>query len=728
MDSFTELALSLEVDVTQFNKASQFDYLVEFSAPVILLHDTLPASATIVAKPHSEEPPKAPSSLLLLTISPSLSNSLTLSSLVFGNNNTMDSRLLRFELLQCSASYDLYDFTTFTNLWWFPSPLIGYCQGRRRVGTSKALLVERRAIGAHCARKGSKCKDARSIYYPTASSTQFPSILSLQFAMKPLHPEFPPIAFLAALSLLLPLPWHWRAQNVATLSIIAWLFTSNVIYGVDAAIWGDNGNIVGLVWCDITTKLIIGSNLAVPSACLCLCIHLEQVSSPRMGNTTLQDKRRKQWFEAGMCIGLPVVFMALHTIVQGHRFDIIQGYGCRPATYFSIPAIFIVWLPPIVMATACLVLSAISLRNFVIRRLTFAADLRSKSTGLNPSRYLRLISMAITLMVWSLGVTSYALYVTTVGIPLRPWTTWADVHSDFNRADVYFMALSPQKLQNVSYALWWMDAMEEYKKCIKWVKETVFRIKPTDARTKLKMKVKGLSFVNLDFLSSKPAVLPKISKPVLQSITSLDYALPPYETIYHTACTTQTFGSMSSTGNTDTTLQGHPGSCSNDDGEIKYHERKGYDTSPCFTDNLTGSPTRHSFQFQQARAIGSYSDLSNHSPQTSTGVSPSSTLLGVVNPSEKSKEGLFISSSTTSSMRSPSRSLDAPQLEARTPLPPIPAPPPAHEPTRTPRVRRTRLRPLVLAGSEQHARSLTDAHSPSQHQDIRSAGTTDDQS
>lgn len=59
MDSFTELALSLEVDVTQFTKASQHTFLVELSAPVSLLRDTIPAAA--IAEPGSEEPSKAQS-------------------------------------------------------------------------------------------------------------------------------------------------------------------------------------------------------------------------------------------------------------------------------------------------------------------------------------------------------------------------------------------------------------------------------------------------------------------------------------------------------------------------------------------------------------------------------------------------------------------------------------------------------------------------------------------
>ena len=37
-------------------------------------------------------------------------------------------------------------------------------------------------------------------------------------------------------------------------------------------------------------------------------------------------------------------------IVQGHRFDIIEDYGCRPATYVSIPSILLLWVPPLILS------------------------------------------------------------------------------------------------------------------------------------------------------------------------------------------------------------------------------------------------------------------------------------------------------------------------------------------------------------------------------------------
>ncbi|KAG2133677.1 GPCR fungal pheromone mating factor [Suillus bovinus] len=282
-----------------------------------------------------------------------------------------------------------------------------------------------------------------------------------------MHPEFTPVSFLAALSLLLPLPSQWRARNVATLSIIAWLFVLNFVYGVDAIIWSNNVNIV-----------VPGSTFALPAACLCICIHIEHVAS---------------LFELFMCFGLQMVSMGLHYIVQGHRFDIIEGYGCRPATYVSIPAIFLIWLPP-------LVLSVISLGRF-FRPFHCDVGLNSHVTskqsrnGLTTFRYFRLMLMAIVEMIWNIMVASYILWF--VAKDVRPWTNWDDVHWDFSRIDLYPAAFMPKIALTNYYLVWWVvpastlifvaffafgkDAVNEYTACMMWMRRNV--LKRTNERT-----------------------------------------------------------------------------------------------------------------------------------------------------------------------------------------------------------------------------------------------------
>ncbi|THG94558.1 hypothetical protein EW026_g6940 [Hermanssonia centrifuga] len=303
-----------------------------------------------------------------------------------------------------------------------------------------------------------------------------------------MHPELPYIAFLAAALVLVPLPWHWRAGNVATLSMIFWLFLVDVIYGVDAVVWANNVEIVVPVWCDITTKVIVGANFALPAACMCVCVHLAQVASVSQVRTSINAKRRRQIIEFIFCYLLPAIWMALHYIVQGHRFDIIEVYGCRATNYVSLPAIFLMWFPPLLMSVIASIFASIALVSFVRRRLTFAKHLESNDCGLNLSRYMRLISMTFIQMVISVIATTSTM-VFSIKNGYRPWTNWADVHWDFSRIDQYPIDLLPPFYQNFYYAIWWIipassfiffiffafgqEAMKEYRGCATWVRRSL---------------------------------------------------------------------------------------------------------------------------------------------------------------------------------------------------------------------------------------------------------------
>ncbi|EMD35235.1 STE3-like pheromone receptor B mating type [Gelatoporia subvermispora B] len=308
-----------------------------------------------------------------------------------------------------------------------------------------------------------------------------------------MHPEFPYVALFAAACLLVPLPWHWRARNIATLSIIAWLFVIDVIYAVDAIVWKHSVDIVIPVWCDITTKIIIGSNIALPAASMCVSIHLEQVSSIRQVSFTKASKRRRQIIELVLCWLVPAIWMALHYCVQGHRFDILEDYGCRPTTYVSIPAIFLIWVPPLMMAVVAMVCSGLAFYHFLRQRISFARHLQSTNSGLNTSRYLRLMAMSIVEMLLGIAATSATLAFSVIW-DMRPWTNWANVHWDFSRIDLYATFGTPPFILTYYYVLWWIppassfifffffafgqEAMKEYQACFSWVLLHVFKIQP----------------------------------------------------------------------------------------------------------------------------------------------------------------------------------------------------------------------------------------------------------
>lgn len=290
--------------------------------------------------------------------------------------------------------------------------------------------------------------------------------------------ELPVVSFICAVLVLLPLPWHWRAGTVATISITVWLFAANIINGINAIIWSDNAIIQATIWCDIATKITIGATFALPAALFCLCMHLERVSSIRQVNTCVQDKRRRQIIDSLLCFGVPAIFMALHYVVQGHRFDIIQEFGCRPTIYVSIVALFLMWIPPLLFCLGAFIFAALAFRNFWHRRIIFARHLQNSNSALTPSRYLRLIAMSLSQMVFA--ITGSSLHIAfSLKNGFRPWISWADVHSDWGRIGQFAKVLIPKEQWQYTYALWWTvpltsvvffvffgfgsDAVQEYK-------------------------------------------------------------------------------------------------------------------------------------------------------------------------------------------------------------------------------------------------------------------------
>ncbi|THH33299.1 hypothetical protein EUX98_g913 [Antrodiella citrinella] len=338
-------------------------------------------------------------------------------------------------------------------------------------------------------------------------------------------------SFIAAVLVLVPLPAHWRARNVATVSLVVWLFAMNLIYFIDSLVWADNSAPHVVVWCDIVTKLMIGASSAIPAATLCICKHLEMVASGRTVRLTHEDHRRRRIFELLVCWGVPIVLMALHYVVQGHRFDIVEALGCQPAVYYSVPAVFIVWFPPLLLSVLTLIYSSLALYHFFRQRITFASHLSSSNSSLNTNRYLRLMAMAVTEIVWGTSLNAVAMY-DNIAPGLRPWTNWADVHSDFGRIATYrLFELPPQYLQQM-LIIWWAmpvsayiffiffafgeDTKNDCKHVIDWIKRVLLRRSPTP-------KTKAF-----DSLSSQNSSPQRFLVQKFHSVTDDDHSPPCY--------------------------------------------------------------------------------------------------------------------------------------------------------------------------------------------------------
>ncbi|KAG8908966.1 hypothetical protein FRB99_000069 [Tulasnella sp. 403] len=310
--------------------------------------------------------------------------------------------------------------------------------------------------------------------------------------------QIPILSFLTIPLLLLPLPWHLRARNVATLTIITCLFFSNLIHGVNSIVWSGSVVVKAVVWCDITTKFTIGVQVALPAASLCITKHLECVASIRQTMQTADDKRRRQIFEFCLCCVFPCIIMALHYVVQGHRFDIAEDFGCMPTTFMSWPAVVIVYLPPMILATCSLIYAVIAFVWFIKRRAQFAEHLRSNNSGLTTGRYLRLMAMAVTEILVGTGLGTYVFALSMSDTLFRTWDNWAHVHSNFSRIAQYPRVLMPEYSWDRFLITWYIipigsvtffiflgsgqDAMSDYRRLIRYIRVHVLKqtVKPNN--------------------------------------------------------------------------------------------------------------------------------------------------------------------------------------------------------------------------------------------------------
>ncbi|KAJ7643156.1 Rcb2.42 [Mycena polygramma] len=272
-----------------------------------------------------------------------------------------------------------------------------------------------------------------------------------------MHPELAFGAFLASVLVLVPLPWHWRARNTTTLSMLAWLFVSNLKYAINSIIWAGRTDNIVPVWCDIVTKLDVGATTALPACCLSLALQLWRVSSS--SHTT--NKKMVLMVDLGLCWVFPIIIMALHYVVQGHRFDIIEDIGCRPTTYFSIPAILLIYVPGAVVVVLTFIYSGLALRAFYLRRRTFSTFLQNKKSAFTTRRYLRVMVVTFILATWEAAVMGLVYGLTFSG-PLEPYTSWADVHLGFSRVDQIPAAELPTDLLIWTYVSWWTIPISGY--------------------------------------------------------------------------------------------------------------------------------------------------------------------------------------------------------------------------------------------------------------------------
>ncbi|KAL6308809.1 putative fungal pheromone GPCR, STE3-type [Sparassis latifolia] len=255
-------------------------------------------------------------------------------------------------------------------------------------------------------------------------------------AADPTCPLYSVITFISFVLTLVPLPWHFQAWNSGTCYFMMWTSLACLNQFVNSLVWADDVLNVAPIWCDISTRIIIGVSVGIPAASLCINRRLYKIARSQGLSSTRSEKRRIIMMDTLICVLFPLVYVALSYIVQGHRFDIYEVLGCYPAIFNTLPAYFLVYMWPIIIGLVSAVYCSQSLWHLLARQAQFKEFLPAVG-GLTRGRYMRLMALAMTDIVLTIPFGAYELYSNASGGAVQPWGSWANAHYNFSRVDQY---------------------------------------------------------------------------------------------------------------------------------------------------------------------------------------------------------------------------------------------------------------------------------------------------
>ncbi|KAI0035538.1 STE3-like pheromone receptor, partial [Vararia minispora EC-137] len=236
--------------------------------------------------------------------------------------------------------------------------------------------------------------------------------------------------FISFILAFIPFYWHLRAANVGTCLFMAWAGLSCLNSSINAIIWNHNVINSAPVWCDISTRFMVGVSMGLPASCLVILARLYKISSLKSAQMTRGERHRELIMDLSVGLGLPVLHTTLEVVINANRFQIWEGYGCtaEPWPTWLTWLIFYPW-PFVVTVVACIFggLAYWHLR----RRALQAQEFESSNRAINSARYQRLLSMTAVVLTFTLIVGIGALW-TYAQLPLQPQITWAEVHADYD--------------------------------------------------------------------------------------------------------------------------------------------------------------------------------------------------------------------------------------------------------------------------------------------------------
>jgi len=189
------------------------------------------------------------------------------------------------------------------------------------------------------------------------------------------------------------------------------------------------------VYCDIVTRIQVALNVAIPASSLCISRRLYKITTIQAVTVTHTEKRRRVIADVLICVGIPILQMAIQYVVEGRRYDMFEDFGPFYHIVLRPPSIPLFYAWPIVIGCVSLFYSAMTIYQFYKRERQFN-EIMSCYRGLNRNRYIRLVVLCSCEMLGTVPLSTLVL-VRNLKYGFQPWVSWTDVHSYYSHIFQY---------------------------------------------------------------------------------------------------------------------------------------------------------------------------------------------------------------------------------------------------------------------------------------------------
>ena len=103
------------------------------------------------------------------------------------------------------------------------------------------------------------------------------------------------------------------ARNTGTCLYMVWTGLACLNQFINSIVWNNNAINWAPVWCDISSRFIVGTAVAIPATSLCINRRLYIMVSMKSVTVTKAEKRRQVMVDLAIGLGLPIMEMILRT-------------------------------------------------------------------------------------------------------------------------------------------------------------------------------------------------------------------------------------------------------------------------------------------------------------------------------------------------------------------------------------------------------------------------------